>query len=73
MFPENTMPAFQNAVDMGYEYLETDVHASKDGKVFAFHDDSLGRVTGHIGKISNLTAKEISKIEISGFAKIPTL
>ena len=73
VFPENTMPAFQNAVDMGYAYLETDVHASKDGKVFAFHDDSLDRVTDHIGKISNLTSKEISKIEINGFAKIPSL
>jgi len=73
VFPENTMPAFQNAVDMGYKYLETDVHASKDGEVFAFHDDSLDRVTGHSGKISNLTSKEISKIEINGFAKIPTL
>jgi len=73
VFPENTLPAFQNAVDMGYKYLETDVHSSKDGKVFAFHDDSLERVTGHIGKISEMTSKEISKIEINGSAKIPTL
>ena len=72
-FPENTLPAFQNAVDMGYKYLETDVHSSKDGGVFAFHDDSLDRVTGRIGKISELTSEEISNIEINGFAKIPTL
>ena len=73
VFPENTLPAFQNAVNMGYKYLETDVHSSKDGIVFAFHDDSLDRVTGHVGKISDLTSKEISNIEINGFAKIPTL
>ena len=73
MFPENTLPAFQNAVDMGYTYLETDVHLSKDGEVFAFHDDSLDRVTGHVGKISDFTSKEISQIKIDGFAKIPTL
>ena len=72
-FPENTLSAFQNAVDMGYKYLETDVHSSRDGEVFAFHDDSLERVTGHVGKISDLTSKEISKIQIDGFAKIPTL
>ena len=63
-FPENTMPAFQNAIDMGYKYLETDVHSSKDGEVFAFHDDSLERVTGRVGKISDHTSKEISRIEI---------
>tara|TARA_B100001142_G_scaffold328061_1_gene387218 strand:+ start:178 stop:978 length:801 start_codon:yes stop_codon:yes gene_type:complete len=72
-FPENTLPAFQNAVNSGYKYLETDVHSSKDGEVFAFHDDSLDRVTEHSGKISDLTSKEISNIQIDGFAKIPTL
>ena len=73
VFPENTLPAFQNAVNSGYKYLETDVHASKDGEVFAFHDDSLDRVTEHSGKISELTSKEISNIQIDNFAKIPTL
>ncbi len=73
VFPENTLPAFQNAVNSGYKYLETDVHSSKDGEVFAFHDDSLNRVTEHSGKISELTSKEISNIQIDNFAKIPTL
>ena len=73
MFPENTLPAFKNAVEMGYKYLETDVHSSKDGAVFAFHDESLERVTGRTGKISDFAATEISQIEIDGFAKIPTL
>ena len=73
VFPENTLPAFQNAVNSGYKYLETDVHSSKDGEVFAFHDDSLDRVTEHSGKISELTSKEISTIQIDNFAKIPTL
>ena len=73
MFPENTLPAFKNAIEMGYKYLETDVHSSKDGEVFAFHDESLERVTGRTGKISDFSATEISQIEIDGFAKIPTL
>ena len=44
--PENTMAAFHDAVGQGYRYLETDVHASKDGVVYAFHDDNLARMVG---------------------------
>jgi glycerophosphoryl diester phosphodiesterase len=58
--PENTLPAFAASVAMGYHHLETDVHVSRDGAVFAFHDDVLDRVTDRPGRISELTAAEIS-------------
>ena len=44
------MVAFQGAVDLGYLYIETDVHVSRDGKVVIFHDDELDRLTNGHGR-----------------------
>jgi glycerophosphoryl diester phosphodiesterase len=71
--PENTMAAFHDAVGQGYRYLETDVHASKDGVVYAFHDDDLNRMVGEDVAISTLTAAEIDKLRVHGDHHIPTM
>ena len=42
---ENSLTAFRTAVDLGFTHLETDVHATSDGEVVAFHDDHLDRVS----------------------------
>ena len=65
-WPENTMPAFQGAVTLGYQYVETDVHATSDGVLIAFHDDRLDRVTNSIGLISESTWADISSARVDG-------
>lgn len=71
--PENTMPAFQRAIDIGYRYLETDVHATKDGVLLAFHDDELQRTCGVPGRISELDYEEVRQLRVGGCEPIPLM
>lgn len=57
--PENTLEAFGAAVALGYRYLETDAHVSRDGVVVAFHDPCLDGLTDRHGEIAKLTIAEI--------------
>ena len=54
------MEAFQAAVDLGYGYLETDLHRTRDGVLVTFHDDTLDRTTDGTGPVADLTWEELS-------------
>jgi glycerophosphoryl diester phosphodiesterase len=69
--PENSWPAFEHAVGLGYSYLETDVHATADGVLLAFHDRRLDRVTDRDGRIARMTHKEVAAARIGGTEPIP--
>jgi glycerophosphoryl diester phosphodiesterase len=71
--PENTMPAFQYAVDLGYRYVETDVQVTSDGVLVAFHDNDLRRTCGRSGRISDLPWSEVVTARVSGEAPIPLM
>ncbi len=71
--PENSWRAFEHAVGLGYEYLETDAQATADGVLIAFHDRTLERVTGRPGRISRLPHREIAGALIDGTEPIPVL
>jgi len=72
-WPENTMPAFEHAVGLGYRYLETDVHATADGVLLAFHDDRLDRVTDRSGEIATLPFAAVAEARVDGREPIPLL
>jgi glycerophosphoryl diester phosphodiesterase len=70
---ENTMAAFENAVALGYRYLETDAHATADGVVVAFHDTRLDRLTDRAGAIGDLPWAEVRAARVRARDEIPRL
>jgi glycerophosphoryl diester phosphodiesterase len=64
--PENTMAAFASAVELGYRYLETDVHVTADGVLVAFHDDILDRVSDRSGAVAKLDWSEVRQARVGG-------
>ncbi|MBB6172018.1 glycerophosphoryl diester phosphodiesterase [Nocardiopsis mwathae] len=70
---ENTALAFQNAIDLGYRYLETDVHATRDGVLLAFHDATLDRTTDRSGAIADLPYDEVARARVGGSEPVPVL
>ncbi len=70
---ENSVAAFRSAVELGYTHLETDVHATSDGVLIAFHDEHLDRVTDAAGAVRDLPWSQVSAARIGGREPIPTL
>src|SRR4051812_50175525 len=63
---ENTMPAFEACVKLGYRYLETDVRVTADGVLVVFHDPNLDRVTDRTGRVEALPWREGGTALIGG-------
>lgn len=71
--PENTMAAFQAAIDLGYRHVETDVHATADGVLVVFHDDTLDRVTDRTGRVRDLPWSAVRQARVAGTEPVPLL
>lgn len=63
LWPENTAEAFQGAIDLGYNYIETDVRISKDGVVVAFHDETLERTTNGAGTVASWDIADLELLD----------
>ncbi|HET9076972.1 MAG TPA: glycerophosphodiester phosphodiesterase [Acidimicrobiales bacterium] len=64
--PENTWTAFRHAHELGYRYMETDVHATSDGIVVTIHDPDLSRTGGKAGLIREMTWRDLSAVRPTG-------
>lgn len=80
IYPENTLPAFQEAVKRGATGLELDVQLSKDGYPVVIHDEHLSRTTNGKGLVKNHTLRQLKSLNAGSWfhsrfshLKIPTL
>ena len=77
--PENTMPAFRKAVEMGADGIELDVQLTKDGEIVICHDERIDRTSRGHGWLKDFTLAELNEIDFGkphveyGFVEIPTL
>ena len=59
--PENTLPAFQAAIDSGADYIELDVQLTADDQLVVFHDELLDRTTNGHGMLKNFTYEQLQQ------------
>ncbi len=70
---ENSLTAFKAALELGYQYVETDVNTTADGVALVFHDSTLERTTDKNGTIAQLPYAEVREARIGGREPIATL
>ncbi|MDR7486930.1 MAG: glycerophosphodiester phosphodiesterase family protein [Armatimonadota bacterium] len=78
--PENTLAAFRNAIALGADVLELDLHVSRDGELIVIHDPTVSRTTDGRGYVREMTVAELKRLDAGArfdprFAgeRIPTL
>ena len=61
--PDNTMVAFRNAVQLGVDALELDVHGTADGELVVIHDETVDRTTNGSGLVREMTLEQIRELD----------
>jgi len=71
--PENTLTAFQLALDQGADGIELDVMLSKDGQLVVIHDETVDRTTNGTGKVAEMDLVELKVLDAGQGESLPTL
>ena len=78
--PENTLAAFDLAIEMGARHIELDVHSTRDGRVVVIHDDAVDRTTNGSGPVTGYSLAELTALDAGSWfdrrfagERIPTL
>ena len=67
MAPENTLPAFARALEMGVAGIELDVHRSADGRLVVIHDFTVDKTTNGQGRVEQMSAAELRRLDAGGY------
>ncbi len=80
LYSENTLPAFQKAIEHGADMIELDVHLTRDGVLVVIHDNDIERTSNGKGDVAQFTLKELRQFDFDfkktagdSFVPIPTL
>jgi glycerophosphoryl diester phosphodiesterase len=68
--PENTLAAFEAAVALGVDYVETDVQRTADGVLVVLHDDEVDRTTNGTGRVDELLAADVRRLDAGGGERV---
>ena len=69
--PENTMAAFERAVQLGAGFIETDLHLTRDARFVAIHDDTLERTSNGRGSVRDHTLAELRALDVGLVVRPP--
>src|SRR5207302_6350972 len=71
--PENTMASFERGLELGADWIELDVHLSRDGALIVIHDETLDRTTNGHGLVRDHSLSELKALDAGDGQRIPTL
>jgi glycerophosphoryl diester phosphodiesterase len=73
LVPENTLPGFEKAVELGADWSELDVRLTRDGLLVVIHDETVDRTTNGTGPVARLTFDQIRALDAGNGERVPTL
>ena len=69
--PENTLAAFEKAIELGVDMLEIDVRKTGDGQIVVLHDPSLDRTTDSQGLVRDMTLEQVRQADAGAGEPVP--
>jgi glycerophosphoryl diester phosphodiesterase len=71
--PENTLRGFRRALELGVDFVECDVHRTRDGRLAVIHDETVDRTTNGSGPVASFTLEELQRLDAGAGERIPSL